>query len=194
MKQSHPERLFAIFVALLLVILVTQPAIAHGDEPRLEISAERLSPGSVLELRGVAFEAEEEITLTLVGLQNEIPFGSVLADTEGIFLLTITLPADLPQGSYVFRAATDDHSIESPPITILGSADLGEVEDGQREEEDPLFAPMPTVAPGPYPTSLPQTAASEPPAAKRNPPFLLCSILAGVVVLALLSLRSLKKR
>ena len=194
MKQSHPGRLFAIFVALLLVILVTQPAFAHGDEPRLEVSVERLNPGSMVDLRGVAFEAEEEIALTLVGLQNEIPFGSVLADTEGIFVLTITLPADLPQGTYVFRATTDDHSIESPPITITGSADLGEVEDGQRQEEDPLFGPMPTVAPGPYPTSLPQTAASPAPASGGVSTLLLYSILAGVGILALLGTRMLKRR
>jgi hypothetical protein len=193
MKQTSLP-FFCALVVLFLAFFSTTAVSAHGDEPRLEISADRLNPGSVLDLRGVAFEAEEAVTLTLIGPQNEVSLGSVLADTEGIFVLTITLPADLAEGTYMIHATTDDHAIDSPPITISGVADSGGGEDGQRTDEDPLLAPMPTVPPGPYPTALPQTAASQAPASQGISTTLLYAILAGVGIVALLGIRMLKKR
>jgi hypothetical protein len=157
MKQSSLHFLFAL-VVFLIALLFTTPASAHGDEPRIEISTDRLNPGSVIDLRGVAFEMDEAVTLTLVGPQQEVSFGTVLADTEGVFLLTITLPADLSEGNYVIRATTDDHSVESPQITVVGSADLGEGNEDQRQDEDPLLAPMPTFAANP-PTPISQSDA-----------------------------------
>lgn len=44
-----------------------QPVLAHGDEPRIEISVGRINPGGVIEVRGVDFEYEETATLALVG-------------------------------------------------------------------------------------------------------------------------------
>lgn len=158
MKQSSLQCLLAHVVFLIALLFVT-PASAHGDEPRIEISAERLNPGSVLDLRGVDFEFEEEVVLLLVGPQVEVPLGTVLADAEGIFLLTITLPPDLTEGTYVIRATTDDHVVESPQITVWGTADLGGGEDGPVDEEDGLLMPIPTHAPN-IPTPLLSSASS----------------------------------
>lgn len=192
MKQTSLP-FFGALVVLFLTFFSAPAASAHGDEPRLEISADRLNPGSVLDLRGAAFEAEEAVTLTLIGPQNEVPLGSVLADTEGIFVRTLTLPVDLVEGTYVVRATTDDHAIDSPPITISGTADPGAGDDGQRTDEDPLLAPMPTVPPGPYPTALPQTTTSQAPASQGISTTLLYAILAGVGIVVLLGIRTLKK-
>jgi hypothetical protein len=68
---------------------------------------------------------------------------------EGTFLLTLSLPADLSEGTYVVRGTTDDdHSIDSPQLTIWGTADLGSMDGELREEDDALLAPMPTIAAG----------------------------------------------
>ena len=146
MRQITLKTILCIFV-FLFALRFERPVLAHGGEPRLEISADRLNPGDTLDIRGVDFEFEEEVTLDLVTGQVVVPFGTVLADAEGIFLLTITLPFDLVQGTYVLRATTDDHVVESPPINVWGSADLGGGEEGAWEEGDSLLAPMPTSMP-----------------------------------------------
>lgn len=143
---------FSIILVFLFTFVAVPSASAHGDEPRVEIAPELLNPGGVLDIRGVDFEFEEEVSLLLVGQQAEIPLGTVLADVEGVFLLTVTLPVDLTAGTYVIRATTDDHQIESPAITVWGSANQGG-EDDSRQEDDGLLAPFPTIAAG-EPTPL----------------------------------------
>jgi hypothetical protein len=170
------------FSILTLLLCFATPAFAHGGDPRLEISADRLNPGSALDVRGVDFEFEEKVTLDLVGPQGVTSFGTVLADTEGIFLLTITLPFDLVEGTYVLRATTDDHQLESPPITVSGSADTEQGQ--QRELEEPLLAPMPTVAAG-VATSIPPASVAEPAAAQRSSTWLLSTVGAIGIVLIL---------
>ena len=177
------------FSILFLLFCFASPVFAHGGDPRLEISADRLSPGSALDIRGVDFEFEEKVTLDLVGPHGVTPFGTVLADTEGIFLLTITLPSDLAEGTYVLRATTDDHQLESASITVSGSADTGQGE--QRELEEPLLAPMPTAAAG-VATSVPPVAAvSEPVEAQRSSAWLLWTAGAlGIVLIVGLLFRT----
>jgi hypothetical protein len=146
MKPSFLKIPFFIF-ALFFAFQFSQPVFAHGGVPRIEVGAERLNAGSALDIRGVNFEAGNQIHLSLVSPENELSLGSVVADIQGVFLLTITLPVDLPAGTYVIRAKTNDHDLDSPQITVSGSADPGEGQ-GQRDEEEPLLAPVPTIASG----------------------------------------------
>ncbi len=136
-----------IFLVLFVSLFVAGPALAHGDEPRLEISAGSLNPGDLLDIRGVDFEFEEEISLSLIGPETDIPLGVVVGDTEGVFVLSIQLPADLAEGTYTVHATTDDHVVASPSINIWGTADLGGGGEGPWEEGDTLLAPMPTTLP-----------------------------------------------
>jgi hypothetical protein len=187
MKKTTFKNSLAFFVIIFLLCF-TSPALAHGGEPRLEISADKLNPGSALDIRGVDFEFEEHITLDLVSPQTVIPFGTVLADTEGVFLLTITLPADTAEGTYIIRATTDDHVVESASITISGSADVEEGE--QREPEEPLLAPMPTVVAG-VSTAVPFTSPSTDGAAKPTSStlYVWIAVAIGIVVIASLLFR-----
>ena len=61
-------------------------AFAHAEEPRLEISVDRILPGGIVDVRGVGFDYEDVVTLTLIGAQGELPLGEVVADTEGVFI------------------------------------------------------------------------------------------------------------
>ncbi|HSB02011.1 MAG TPA: hypothetical protein VLE49_15285 [Anaerolineales bacterium] len=182
----------------IFALCLPQSVFAHGGEPRLEISAERLKPGSVLEIRGVDFEFEEEISLALIGSQVEIPVGTMLGDAEGVFLLTITLPNDLAEGTYTVRATTDDHTVVSPQITVWGTAMLGDEEEGQRAEEDSLLAPIPTFAPGVAPVGVSQAAVQpEPqvvPTSNRNFTVFVSSVLLLMTMLAIWGLRLTRKR
>jgi len=183
MKKTIFESLCLLFM-FCLPFLSVQRVSAHGDEPRIEISAERLNPGSVLDIRGVDFEFEEEVTLSLVGPQVEVPLGTVIADTEGVFLLTIALPVDLTEGIYVIHASTDDHMLDSPHITVWGTADLGGGEEGPREEEDGLLAPIPTAVLN-VPTPLLQSAlpVESQPDPRASMPYLWIAAVLGIVLL-----------
>jgi len=187
MKKIIFELLRYIFV-FAFVFCSAQPVFAHGGDPRIEISAERLNPGAVLEIRGVDFEFEEQLTLALTGTQVEIPLGSIIADAEGVFQLTITLPEELTDGTYIIRATTDDHVVESPQITVWGYADMqGAGQD--RLDEDAgygLLAPMPTPAIG-VATAIPRAASPVKNTAGNNLPNPLIWIAAGIGIIILLS-------
>jgi hypothetical protein len=151
----------SLFV-ILFALIFAQPAFAHGGDPRIEISTSQLNPGGTLDLRGVDFEFEEQITLVLASPQVEIPIGSVIADAEGIFQLSIALPTDLPEGTYTVRATTEDHVVESPQITVRGSADVQGMQ-ADRLDEDAgygLLAPMPTPLLG-VSTAMPPAVPSK---------------------------------
>src|SRR5687767_11255154 len=92
--------LFAI--VCVLTFGFAPPAQAHVDEPRLEISADRMNPGGVVDVRGVGFDYEESVTLYLERPGIIIQAGQIVADVEGVFLHIIALPADLPEGVYNF--------------------------------------------------------------------------------------------
>lgn len=194
-----------LFVSLLLSFCFVKPVFAHGDEPRLEVSLEKSNPGGVVEVRGIDFEFEERVSLVLIGSGVEIPLGEIIADTEGVFLQIVTIPPDLMEGIYQFRAVTDDHQILSPELLIQGSAILSEDNGGQaqREEDDGLLAPMPTFAPGVVPndalSNQPTMQAPQPAPqslTKAGDLSLLSGvmILLGVGVLVILGVRIIRKR
>ena len=105
---------------LLVFLCYVDPASAHGEEPRLEISPETLNPGSTLDIRGVGFELETEIALAIAGLSGDLPVGTVTADVEGGFLMAIDLPSDLAEGTYSIRATSSDHVVTSAPFRVRG--------------------------------------------------------------------------
>jgi hypothetical protein len=190
MKTRNFLNLSSLFVVLFSLIFA-QRVSAHGGEPRLEISAESLNPGSMLDIRGVDFEFEEEVSLALIGTQNELPLSTVTADPEGIFLVTITLPADLTEGIYVIRATTDDHLVESVKLTISGAANLGGGE--ASEQEEGLVAPMPTVAAN-GPTQNPQSAASVETLPRVNSWMPVIWITAGIGIMLMLGVLLQRRR
>lgn len=104
-------RSFIAASILILAAVYFHPVFAHRDEPRLEINSDLMNPGGVIEVRGVHFESEEQISLTLAGTDIKIPLEEFGANAEGMFSLYITLPVDLREGVYHFVALTDDHEI-----------------------------------------------------------------------------------
>jgi hypothetical protein len=146
-----------IIVLFLLIFLQCTSAFAHATEPRLEINIDRIIPGGIIDLRGVAFDYEAMVTLTLIGAQGELPLGEVTADTEGVFIHIVTLPADLAEGTYYFRGVSTHHYTLSPALTVQGNAipPEGEGEEERWEEEEYLPFPIPTYPPGVIPGAVP---------------------------------------
>jgi hypothetical protein len=193
MKKITVQACFYILV-FLFVFPFAWPALAHGGEPRLEISVERISPGGVMEVRGVDFDYDEPVSLSLMRSEIQIPLTEIIADGEGVFTQVVTLPPDLPAGEYNFQARSDHHVIMSATITVWGAAVEDQESNYVEDQSDLELGPVPTFAPNLSSTPLPQPAALEPPVSRRNSTTLIYSILAGVAILAFLGVRMLRKR
>ncbi len=143
--MNHSSKaFFSIILALLLVFLPGIGAYAHDDLVRIEVSPERLNPGGVLELRGVGFEPEATIQLSLVGAAGVTNLGELSSDAQGEFTQISSIPVDLPEGIYHVRAKSSEHEVISPAITIQGSAVIQDQQDHAVLENDSLLAPIPT--------------------------------------------------
>lgn len=175
-------RTLIVFALITIFCLFSvSPGSAHGRTPRLEISAERMNPGGVLDIRGVEFDYEEVVTLYLERQGIVVQLGQIVADLEGIFIHTIVLPPDLPAGTYSIRGVTEHHDVLSPFLTVQGPAISEGGGQGERDEDDGLLAPMPTHAPAVVPGGEGQPTSvtvpfSEQPRLSRATPMLLLSL------------------
>ena len=134
-------------IAILFSLFIVPFASAHSTQPRLEINQERLNPGGILDVRGVSFGMEDAVTLTLISASAETPMGEMIANAEGEFKYIAVLPSDLVEGTYYFRAVTSHHFVLSPPLTVWGAAIVEGGGQGERDDDDGLLAPMPTLGP-----------------------------------------------
>ncbi|MEO7837833.1 MAG: hypothetical protein ABIU06_00595 [Anaerolineales bacterium] len=181
-------RCFSIAIVIVLTLAFVHPTLAHGDEPRLEISSDRMNPGGIVDVRGVSFGMEEAVTLTLISSSAEVPLGEILSDAEGEFLHIAVLPVELAEGTYYFRGVTSHHFVLSPPLTVWGVAIVEGGGQGERDEDDGLLAPMPTLAPGAAATLQPSLQTEPTPASvsNRNIPAPIVLAVLGIVIVALL--------
>jgi len=189
-----PFRFFLYTFVFIIALSFTSPALAHVDEPRLEINTDRLNPGGVVDVRGVAFDYEESVTLALIGSQADIPLGEITANLEGEFLHIVVLPSDLVEGTYYFRATTSHHWALSPPLTVWGTAMMEGGGQGLRDEDDPLLAPMPTFAPAVATAPIASVPVAATPASTWNPNILALVVLIviGIIVLFAIKRKTVK--
>ena len=116
-------------------------AEAHNGPPRITLGAEWAAPGVALEIRGINIAPEQQVTLTLAGRDADYSFGSVMGDDHGDFTEIVTIPREAIAGAYIVRAFGANRVIVSAPLVIRGVA--AEEESEQRDQDEPLLAPMP---------------------------------------------------
>jgi hypothetical protein len=134
-----------IAIALFLSILqMPLPARAHDGPPRIEVSAERLNPGATLEIRGINIAAEQPVTLALVGAGAEFALGTAVGDEHGDFKLAVGVPAEAAVGTYNVRAFAPNRVVVAVPLILAGSPISAEGSE-QRDQDEPLLAPMPQL-------------------------------------------------
>ncbi len=175
--------------AFIFALCCAQPAFAHGGEPRLEISVERINPGGLIEVRGVDFDYDELVVLSLMRSQIQIPLMEVTADGEGVFTQAIALPADLPLGEYNFRAKSDHHLVASPTITVWGVAAQNQEDNAIRDQSDVQLGAVPTLAPGVSSTQIPQATSTKKPVFNWKLIILTGGVLMGIGIFFVLSIR-----
>ena len=185
--------ILAGIIVTVLSFCVVPEVSAHSTQPRVEISKERLNPGEVIDVRGVSFDMDEPVTLTLLAAGVEIPMGEVLSNGEGEFLQILVLPSDLADGTYYFRATTSHHWVISPPLTVWGTATNEGGGQGLRDDDDGLLAPMPTAvvaAPVSQSTAISALPAEESTRVSLNTNMgVVLALLAILIVIAGVGLR-----
>ena len=176
-------RLVLPAIVVIGLLVAPQPAWADGEDPRLEISADRLAPGMILQVRGVNLTREENIPILLVGIEGEFPLGLITSNEVGEFTQSFALPTELPEGTYrVLARNTSQVAVISAPLTIQGPAVMSDVEEGGiRDEDEPLLAPMPTAVKVPAAEPINQAAGES----WLNPTMI--AIALGVLVLGTFS-------
>jgi hypothetical protein len=133
------------FFILLLALQIPNAALAHEGPPRIELNTQQTSSGAELEIRGINIAPEQPITLSLVGNGAEFALGTAVGDVHGDFVMGVRLPAEALAGAYRVRAFGANRLMVSTPLTLLGAA--AEEEGAQREQDEPLLAPMPRAQP-----------------------------------------------
>ena len=81
----------------------TRIAGAHGN-PTVGVEPNPAVFGGEVTIEGEEFEEETEVSVVLEGVLGEISLGTATTDSEGVFSLTVTLPATAAPGSYRIRA------------------------------------------------------------------------------------------
>jgi len=196
MKKITFQNLPFVLV-FMLVLCSVRPVLAHGDVPRLEISSERLNPGDTLQLRGVDFEYEEQITVELVDStthQLVLSLGEVTTDNEGVFLQNVTLPIDLPEGLYALRASAYDHEIFSPPFTVWGIPIQNEEGNVIRDQSDVQFESITALPRDIAPTAVSQAIVPAKPVSDQNQNRITIFVLLGVGIFVIFGFRAMRKR
>jgi len=192
-KQSF--ELLLIILMFFLPFCFAQTAFAHGDEPRLEISVERINPGGLIEVRGVGFDYDMQVSLSLISSTAQFSLNEVTTDEEGIFTQNVVLPAELPAGNYNFLARTEHHTVTSPMVTVWGTAVENHEDNGIQDQSDVQFDPIPTLAAGvPTPMlSSPYSQSSNPPE-KTSLPLAWIALGVGIILILGVLIRMRIKR
>ena len=150
----------SLLIALVLAFMPYGTALADGV-PVIIVDPSVAAPGEQITITGTDMEEGEVFVFTLEGAAGVFEFGEATAAPDGEeagFTVAFTLPSDLPTGSYLVRAVTDEGETATADLTIGASSEAMNAE--------------------------PMEASAEPIVLDRSkPPFLIGS----VIVLALLS-------
>jgi hypothetical protein len=159
MHRNITVRLFGTLLLLGLWAGSAPLARAHDGTARVQLNAERISPGADLEVRGINIAPEMQIKLALVGGGAEFLLGVVVGDAHGDFVLAVAVPREAAAGAYTVRAFGTNRVIVAAPLIIVGAA--VEEEGTQRDQDEPLLAPMPRAQPAsPAVAAMPAVAAA----------------------------------
>jgi hypothetical protein len=100
----------AAAAALTLTLSLVLPTFAHSGGEASGISCEpsTVTAGGTVVLAGKGLEPNSDRQIDLVGPDVVVPFPKATTDADGMFSVTVTIPAHLPAGTYTFQAIADE--------------------------------------------------------------------------------------
>jgi len=104
------------------------PISAHSGDAASGISVEpaQVTAGGTVVLAGNGLEPNSERQINLVGPDDVVPFPKATTDADGMFNVTLTIPAHLPAGTYTFQAIGDE-TLETP-LAVTAAAGVANAE------------------------------------------------------------------
>jgi len=97
-----------VLFALSVLLLAAGPALGHGAGAVIEVEPETVTAGGTVTVVGENLEPNDERILILTGADVRLELGTVVTDAEGMFRLSVTIPAHLPGAVYEFQAIGDE--------------------------------------------------------------------------------------
>lgn len=161
----------SLLITLVLAFIPYGAALADGV-PVIIVEPSVAAPGGQITVTGTDMEEGEVFVFTLEGAAGVFDLGEATAAPDGEeagFTATFTLPSDLPGGSYLVRAVTDEGETATADLTIGASSEAMNAE--------------------------PMEASAEPIELDRSkPPLLIGSVIALALLSAVLGVWLLRMR
>jgi len=95
-------------LALGVLLLVPGPVLGHGTGAVIEVVPETVTAGGTVTVVGENLEPNDERILILTGADVRLDLGTVVTDADGMFSLSVTIPAHLPGAVYEFQVIGDE--------------------------------------------------------------------------------------
>src|SRR5450759_4903470 len=100
----------AAAASVALVFALAFPALAHsgGEASGISVEPTQVTAGGTVVLAGNGLEPNSNRQIDLVGPDDVVPFPKATTDAQGMFAVTLTVPAHVPAGTYTFQAIGDE--------------------------------------------------------------------------------------
>jgi hypothetical protein len=118
------QLVLAIGLALALGLAIGGAAAGHsgGEGSGISVEPTQVTAGGTVVLAGQGLEPNSERQISLVGPDVVVPYPAVTTDAEGMFAVTLTIPAHLPSGTYTFQAIADETLTAELAVTAAPGA------------------------------------------------------------------------
>jgi len=110
----------ALILASGMALAIAGEVLAHG-EPVIVVDPAIVAAGGEVTVTGSEMEPDETFTIILEGTAASVSLGEATATGEGEdagFVAEYTIPANLPPGSYILRATTEEGETAAADLTI----------------------------------------------------------------------------
>jgi hypothetical protein len=119
--RSRTTLAAAVLAAAALFLLGASTVGGHEGGPRLILEPSQLNPGGVVLIRGEDLGLDEPMQVSLVGDAGQAGLAAVVTDGQGHFTVAVTLPADVPVGTYAVQAVTASGSTVKSLVKLAGA-------------------------------------------------------------------------
>jgi hypothetical protein len=120
-----------VAASVALAFAMALPVLAHsgGEASGISVEPAQVTAGGTVVLAGNGLEPNSARQINLVGPDVVVPFPAVTTDADGMFAVTLTIPAHLPAGTYTFQAIGDETLTAECTVTAAAGMTLPEPKD-----------------------------------------------------------------